>query len=49
MNTDTKYFSPTEAKNTLPLVKKIVKDILDTSREMRLLAEDIGPDAEEDE
>ena len=49
MNTDTKYFSPTEAKNTPPLVKKIVKDILDTSREMRLLAEDIGPDAEEDE
>jgi len=49
MNTDIKYFSPIEAKNTLPLVKKIVKDILDTSREMRLLAEDIGKDIEDDE
>ena len=48
MNTETKYFSPIEAKNTLPLVKKIVKDILETSREMRLLAEDIGRDVEED-
>lgn len=49
MNTETKYFSPIEAKNTLPLVKKIVKDILETSREMRLLAEDIGKDVEDDE
>jgi hypothetical protein len=38
---DTKYFTPLEAQNTLPLVKKIVKDILDTSREMRLLAEEL--------
>lgn len=49
MNTETKYFSPIEAKNTLPLVKKIVKDIIETSREMRLLAEDIGKDVEDDE
>lgn len=38
---ETKYFTPTEARNTLPLVKKIVKDILDTSREMRLVAEEL--------
>jgi len=38
---ETKYFTPVEARNTLPLVKKIVKDILDTSREMRLLAEEL--------
>ena len=39
MTTATRYFTPSEAKSTLPLVKKIVKDILDTSREMRLTAE----------
>jgi hypothetical protein len=36
-----KYFTPAEAGKTLPLVKKIVKDILDTSREMRLFAEEL--------
>lgn len=41
MTTATKYFTPAEARNTLPLVKKIVKDILDTSREMRLIAEEL--------
>jgi hypothetical protein len=41
MTTATKYFTPVEARNTLPLVKRIVKDILDTSREMRLIAEEI--------
>ncbi|SRR5690606_15872519 len=41
MITETKYFTPEEAGKTLPLVKQIVKDILDTTREMRLLAEDI--------
>ncbi len=48
MTTDIKYFTPAEARRTLPLVKKIVKDILDTSREMRLIAEDIGSAVEED-
>ena len=48
MTTDTKYFTPAEAKKTLPLVKKIVKDILDTSREMRLIAEEIGGKVEKD-
>jgi hypothetical protein len=41
MTTATKYFTPVEASKTLPLVKKIVKDILDTSREMRLFAEEL--------
>ena len=41
MITETKYFTPSEAQRTLPLVRKIVKDILDTTREMRLIAEDV--------
>ena len=48
MTTDLKYFTPSEAKKTLPLVKKIVKDILDTSREMRLIADEIGGKVEND-
>lgn len=48
MTTDTKYFTPQEARKTLPLVKRIVKDILDTTREMRLYAEDIEGKIEED-
>jgi hypothetical protein len=48
MTTDIKYFTPTEARNTLPLVRKIVKDILDTSREMRLIADEIGGEVEND-
>ena len=48
MTTDTKYFTPAEARKTLPLVRKIVKDILDTSREMRLIADEIGNSVEND-
>lgn len=48
MEMQTKYFTPVEAKRTLPLVKQIVKDILDSAREMRLLVEDIGDHAEKD-
>ncbi len=48
MTTETKYFTPAEARRTLPLVKKIVKDILDTSREMRLLAEELNSKVESD-
>jgi hypothetical protein len=48
MTTDLKYFTPSEAKKTLPLVKKIVKDILDTSREMRLISDEIRYGAEND-
>ncbi|MCH6575284.1 MAG: DUF2203 domain-containing protein [Bacteroidetes bacterium] len=49
MTTDTKYFTPAEARRTLPLVKKIVRDILDTTKEMRLLADEIGDNAEGDD
>ena len=48
MTTDIKHFTPSEARKTLPLVKKIVKDILDTSREMRLIAEETEGDVEKD-
>lgn len=49
MTTETKYFTPAEARKTLPLVKNIVRDILQTTREMRLIAEEIGGNVEEDE
>lgn len=45
--TITKYFTPEEARKTLPLVKKIVKDILDTSFQIRTIAEQMGEDANE--
>lgn len=48
MTTEIKYFTPSEAKKTLPLVRKIVKDILDTSREMRLIADEIGGKVEDE-
>ena len=48
MTTELKYFTPSEARKTLPLVRKIVKDILDTSREMRLIADEIGGNVEND-
>ena len=49
MTTDIKYFTPAEARRTLPLVKKIVQDILDTTKEMRLLADEIGNNVEGDD
>ena len=49
MTTDNKYFTTAEARRTLPLVKKIVRDILDTSKEMQLIAEEIGNNAESDD
>ncbi len=39
--TETKYFTPNEANKTLPLVRKIVEDILNEGRELKLLAEDL--------
>ena len=44
-----KYFTPYEAEKTLPLVRKIVKDILDTTKEMRLFADDLGGEIEGNE
>lgn len=37
METEIKYFTPLEAKKTLPLVRKIVDDILVEGRELKLL------------
>ncbi|GBD87736.1 hypothetical protein BMS3Abin03_01670 [bacterium BMS3Abin03] len=48
MTTETKYFTPAEARKTLPLVRQIVKDILKTTHEMRLIADELGTNAEED-
>jgi hypothetical protein len=42
-----KLFTPRKANETLPLVRKIVSDILETGRQMRALAEKIGAGAEE--
>lgn len=46
---ETRYFTPVEAQMTLPLVKKIVKDILDTTKEIKLLADDLDGQVEENE
>jgi len=40
MVTAIRHFTPEEASRTLPLVRKIVEDILKSSREIRLLTED---------
>jgi len=48
MTTELKYFTAAEARKTLPLVRKIVADILDTSREMRLIADEVGSGVEKD-
>lgn len=44
-----KHFTPKEARKTLPLVKKIVKDILDNSYQVRTIAESVGGNPEENE
>ncbi len=49
MTIETKYFTPSEARKTLPLVRKIVDDILATTKEMRLIAEELGAEAKNDE
>ncbi len=48
MTTELKYFTPVEARKTLPLVKNIVRDILQSTREMRLIAEEINKGIDED-
>ncbi len=42
LETELKYFTPTEANRTLPLVRKIVKDILDYSQELKTITDTIG-------
>ena len=43
----TKYFTPDEANRTLPLVRKIVKDILSYSYELKSISDSIDGDLEE--
>lgn len=47
MTTDIKYFTAAEATRTLPLVKKIVGDILQASHELKIYADETGKNAEE--
>jgi hypothetical protein len=42
-----KYFTPEEANRTLPLVRKIVKDILDYSFELKTISDTTPGDLEE--
>ncbi len=43
-----RYFTPKEANRTLPLVKRIVVDILETGGRIREMAEGLGKAARED-
>jgi hypothetical protein len=48
MTTETKYFTPADARKTLPLVRNIVRDILEVTREIRLIAEEVDNGIEND-
>jgi len=48
-DTEIKYFTPQEAKLTLPLVKKIVKDILDTGFVIKSIADALDGKIENNE
>jgi hypothetical protein len=41
-----KYFTPKEANKTLPLVKKIVEDILNNAKQIKYYVETLGQEAE---
>jgi hypothetical protein len=45
---DAIHFTPQEANRTLPLVKRIVKDIQETGRQLRKTAEELGESAADD-
>ena len=45
---EVRYFTPKEANNTLPLVKRIVADIQSRGQELMRLAGELGDDAAED-
>ena len=44
--TQIKYFTPAEAKKTLPLVKKIVRDILNDAFQIRTITESLNGNIE---
>ncbi|MCW8850227.1 MAG: DUF2203 domain-containing protein [Melioribacteraceae bacterium] len=46
-NRNIKYFTPDEANKTLPLVKKIVKDILDYSFELKTISDSLAGEIED--
>jgi hypothetical protein len=45
---EARHFTPREANQTLPLVKRIVADIQSRGQELMRLAEELGDDAAED-
>lgn len=47
MTKTTRLFTPIEASRTLPLVRRIVEDILATGQEMRTIAREEEPSAEQ--
>ena len=47
MQDPVKYFTPREANQTLPLVKKVVQDILETGHKIRALSAERGAKAQE--
>jgi len=44
---DIKYFTPKEAQRTLPLVRQIIKDILNNSFQIRTIVDSLGSEANE--
>lgn len=40
--TATRYFTPQEARKTLPLVKQIVRDILNNASKIKIISESLG-------
>jgi hypothetical protein len=49
IQTDIKYFTPKEAQKALPLVRKIVKDILNNAFLIKIITETIDMKTEENE
>jgi hypothetical protein len=47
LDLELKYFTPAEANKTLPLVKKIVKDILDYSLELKTVTDALHGEVED--